>query len=312
MRIISKENENYLTLADFTEAVKENFREYYGDDFCISGSSILKNNSTRLEGVTVRREEECVAPTIYMNAYHKRFLCGESFENLLSEMHECIENGFDNVPENPEILEQDMEKLKKLIVFRLINREMNEELLQNVPYRKFQDLAVTYHIYVKVSPENAGSILINLEYMERLGLTEKELYRLAKANTPRHFPLEINPMGEMIKKLSQINDTEFPDELAELNGYPMYIISNRTCFNGASCLLYPGIRRELADRLPDGFYILPSSIHELIVVPADREPDELLQMVGNVNMTQVPPEDILSNNIYRYYPEDDALKLICA
>lgn len=312
MFVITKENADYLTLPGFTEAVKENLAEWYGEGYTVSVSSMLKNNSTRLEGITVRKDTECVAPTIYTNDYHKRYLQGDDFQSLCSEIRASVELGLDNVPENPEFLEQDMEKLKKLIIYRLVNYDMNSELLQNVPHRKFHDLAVTYHLFVKVNGDYAGSILINSEYMGRLGFTEKELYRLAKANTPRLFPLEISRMGEVLQKMSNVSEGESPLEFAALNDYPMYVISNNRCTNGAACLLYPGIRRELSERFPDGFFILPSSIHELIALPVDRDAEELLRMVADVNLTQVPPEDILSNNIYRYYPEDDELKLISA
>ena len=312
MRKITEENVDYLSLKDFTEAVKAELEEYYGDDYLISASEILKNNSTRLQGITVRKITECIAPTVYTNDYHKKYIRGISFEDICGEIHEVLAAGFDNVPENPEILEKDPEKLKKRIVYRLVSREMNEDLLKMVPYRKFVDLAVIYYVFVRVNDDAAGSILITNDYMEKVGLTEKELYRLAKANTPKLFPAEINPMGDVLKKLATNAGSPLPDELTVLSEYPMYILSNSKCTNGAVCLLYPGICREIAELIPDGFFVLPSSIHELIIVPTDRDSDELLKMVADVNLTQVPPEDILSNNIYRYYPEEAALKLIKA
>jgi hypothetical protein len=105
--------------------------------------------------------------------------------------------------------------------------------------------------------------------------------------------------------ISQMLTKEY-DELSEMNPVQdgkrtkMYVISNEHKFYGAAVMLYPGFLADFAAQLAVDFYILPSSVHEIIVVPAQNEPqqNEFLKMVCEINATQVAAEEVLADSVY--------------
>lgn len=91
----------------------------------------------------------------------------------------------------------------------------------------------------------------------------------------------------------------------------MYVLSNKLKNYGAACIAYPYILDMLAGVLKENFYVLPSSVHEVIIVPESSQirQSELERMVREINETQVPEEEILSNHAYFYYAQEGKLQL---
>ena len=91
----------------------------------------------------------------------------------------------------------------------------------------------------------------------------------------------------------------------------MYVLSNRARSNGAACMIYPYVLRMMGDILEEDFYILPSSIHEVILVPASAgiSVAEMEKMVCEINETQVPEEEILGSHVYRYSRKNKTISM---
>ena len=107
-----------------------------------------------------------------------------------------------------------------------------------------------------------------------------------------------------------INRDEYFEELRD--AAPMYVLSNRTRVQGASCILYPNILKDFAAAVKSDFYILPSSVHEVILLPVQGDEDEegLKRMVCEVNETQVEREEVLSDSVYYYSREREKLSIL--
>ncbi len=139
------------------------------------------------------------------------------------------------------------------------------------------------------------------------GVTEEELYKLAHNNTSRIYRPDLRPMKEVLAelivyKLENGEDLSgLIDEIAKDN-YTVYVLTNHIKNSGAACVLYDDILENFAKDIDMDFYILPSSIHELILVPDDGYMDApvLINMVRHVNIHEVAKEDLLSDNIYKY------------
>ena len=88
----------------------------------------------------------------------------------------------------------------------------------------------------------------------------------------------------------------------------MFVLTNDTKVNGAAAILNDDIRQEIAEKVGD-FYMLPSSIHETLIIPKDAgmEFKELEQMVQEVNQTQVAPGERLSDHVYEYDAKEHEL-----
>lgn len=196
-----------------------------------------------------------------------------------------------------------LESCRDNIVYRLVSKAMNMELLKTIPSIDFLDMVVVFYIVVRKSEDGIGSIRINEELMEQWGLSVNELFQYAMENTQRIFPKKIRNMFSMISELIQEKDWELSEQMEnEEHWQQPYIITNDAGINGAGAILYPDTLKETARLLGGDYYIIPSSIHEVLAVSkrSHLTKKELLAMVKDVNETAVAKDEILSNVIYDY------------
>ena len=198
------------------------------------------------------------------------------------------------------------ENIKERIVYKLVNYEKNEDLLKTVPHKKFLDLAVVYYISIKEDIFESASILINNTHLELWGKTMEDIDRLAKENSPRILKPELKSMAQTLMEIIR-HEKKKPEDIDEdvLSDCGMYVLSNEKKQFGASAILYDNVIKDFSESLNSDLYILPSSVHEVIMIPSILvdSVDKLNEMICEVNATQVPLIDILSNHSY-YYSRD--------
>jgi hypothetical protein len=209
----------------------------------------------------------------------------------------------------------DFDQAKNNIVMVLINTEQNKSMLESIPNHEFQDLSIIYRWVIDKDKEGISSTIVNNGLAEKLGMNEVELYNAAVENTIRFFPPTIKSMNDVIRDMF-IKDG-MPDEIADMmigevpENNMMYVISNERGVNGTVSMLYEDNLHQLTEKLETDLYIMPSSIHETIAVSCDMgDPNELAQMVNEINMDQVALEERLSNQVYHY--DKDLRKLSMA
>lgn len=282
--------ENKEAYEQFIEEVTEMLTAIAGDEYTVIPRKERKNNSVVLDGVMVQKGDDKVVPNVYLNHYYGRYCNGESIEQIAEDILALCEDKEVEIFNLIQKLDFSPEYIREHLYYRLIGKEKNEELLQEVPHRSYLNLAVVYYWIVYEEGEQLGSIMMTLRQMKRFGWTEEELQQMAKENTPRLFPALTKGMGEVIGEM-----------LARQSDFPMLVLSNEKGINGAACLLYPGILQELSEQMQGSFYVLPSSVHELIVLPdTGTSAERLCEMVYCINRTQLPLEDVLSDAVYYY------------
>jgi len=302
----------------FLEEVRAAVQERLGSDYEIRIQKITKNNGIVLDGLIIGKASKSIAPTIYLNSYYMHFAHGMSLEEILQDIISAYKENNDVVlGEMTELL--DFNNLRDKVAFKLIQREKNQELLKDVPYIEFLDLAVVFYIILDEHKGGQMTALIHNSHMELWGVEEDELYRLAMKNTPILLPPEIKTMKEIMcdilkENLEELEMEEMADDLLDFDSQKpsLYVLSNRKQINGAGCILYEGCLKEFADFQNSDIVILPSSTHEVILVPDNGKLDygELQKMVGEINENEVPKEDVLSDRIYKYSWHDGSISLI--
>ena len=294
--------DNQNAYEQFVREITEEVRQTVGTDWLVVPRKERKNNSVILDGIMLQRENEKVAPNIYLHPYFTKYCEGESIAQLAKQIMELCNEKRDEMTLLAEKLDFSAEYIKEHLYYRLVNKSRNEELLQEVPHCLYLDLAVVYFWVVYEDGKQLGSIMMNYSQMERISLTEEELLELAVVNTPRMFPAVIKGMDEVVKEL-----------MTGKVDFPMFVLSNEIGINGASCLMYPDVAEKIEEKLQGSFYVLPSSVHEVIAIPGNSaRTGHLCEMVYCINRTQLPEEDILSDNIYYYNAEDKVLQLVCS
>ena len=293
----------------FKELILEALKERFGEECQIEYKEVLKNNGVKLDGVIVRQNNCVVSPTVYVNDYYEDFSNGENINNIADIIERLIRDNtiVDEFDADELIL---FDNVKDRIVFKLINFERNKELLETVPYKKYLDLAIVYYISVKEDIFECASILINNSHLKLWNKTLEEIDELAEKNTPFILKPELKSMGQTLKEIMfNSDDNEFDEEDFE-NCY-MYVLTNEKKQFGAATILYDNELKDFSERIESDFYIIPSSVHEVIIIPSKfvDSSDSLDEMICEVNSSQVPLVDILSDHAYKYNRADKCVSL---
>ena len=283
-----------MTYFQFIHEVEVKVKEEVRDDVTVYIHSAVKNNGTKRHGLTIAQKGINIFPTIYLEGLYEEFKEGARLSALADKIINCHE-------EQSMALELDMDffrdfdRVKDRIFYKLVSYEKNRKFLKDTPHINWNDLAVTFYYAMEKEVMEGGSIAIRRQHMLMWKQNAESLYRLAARNTKRGMPELLVSMRELVMELT---GAWIRDE----DALPMYVLTNREKRFGAAAMLYSERIRELAEKFGSDLLILPSSVHEVLLIPDDRcrEYSVYRQMVEEVNRTQVAPEEVLSYGLYRY------------
>ncbi|MCR5201909.1 MAG: DUF5688 family protein [Lachnospiraceae bacterium] len=303
---------------EFKESLIEKLKSITGDDIEVECHQVLKNNSINLDAIILKKEGISASPNFYIDQIYEKFKNDE--EKSITKICYEIINVFDNNAKNPKFEGTSLkyEDVKDKIVMRLVSKDKNEKLLSECPNVDFLDLSIIFYVVVEYRKEDMACLRVNNEILKAWDIPLKKLYKRAFKNTQKMFKGKVVRINDMLKASFNkhpgcpIEDEELKALLndEEIN---MFVITNENNINGACMFLYDEVRDKLKEIFDNSFYILPSSIHEVIAVKKDSNDkiDELLQIVREINRTVVDKEEFLSDNIYEYNVETDSYSLIC-
>ncbi len=286
-----------MELREFAQKVQYAVQDKLGADFQVELKEVRKNNGVMLQGIMFSREDRNVMPTIYLEPFWKAYIEGMPFGDVIRDILNASGKERAAVHIDMEFF-RDFGKVKDRICCRVVGTERNGELLREIPHVEFLDLAVCFFYAYQGDVLGEGSILIYNSHVKMWGTDTAELMRLAMDNTPRLFPWQCSTMKEVLREIMGPKQAE---ELYE-GEVPMKVLSNRQHVHGASCMLYRGVMERLAEEWGADLYILPSSVHEVILLEdtGERSAVELRDTIRQANRTQLEPEEILSDSLYRF------------
>lgn len=290
-----------------TEEIKNHLpREY--DDWRVEWRTVYKVNE-KLDCLHLSPPpgEICVAvPNLYFEDFYEFVKSGYSAEKAVGLMADVVTS----CPSQETLRKADfhMDKFRENIVWMVINREKNQELLQTVPHRPVPglDLEIIYRLLVFSPYGNMVGGMVNNDMMRSFRETEESLYERAKNHTRSALPVKIDNLSDVI-----VETSEDPDEdLSGIDPSPFYMLSNEMRTFGAAAMLYPDVLEEVALIMGGDYYILPSSIHELMMIPVSYGSAKMFQkMVRGANSSVVSKGDWLSDQVYLYQCEKKSLTL---
>ena len=311
-----------LNYEEFKEKIKEDIKDYMDEKYKDCGVVIRKVNKTNSEVDGLNFYDipglKNATPTLYVNNMYEEYERTGNYEAVVRMAAETMENGIESFNKEIKADFLDTSRLKDNVFFTLINAEQNKELLKTVPHRKFEDLAIVYRWNIGSDSLGMYTNLVDSRLAKKEGLTENDLYNAARKNTKELLPVSVRNMNEIISEiifgeneLEDEMDKEFKKVMMETpNEHSMYVITNESKLYGAASILYEEPLHELAEKFGSDLYILPSSVHEVIAVSADMgSPDDLAEMVYEINMEQVDIDDRLSNQVYCYDKDLRTLRL---
>lgn len=267
-----------------------------GEEYRVELKEMRKNNGILLHGLLIFAREGNVIPTIYLESFHAAYEDGASFGDVLHRIFEIYQEEVPRSNINMEFFKI-FSEVRDRICYRLIRRQGNEELLKDIPYVEFLDLAICFYYAYSSRVLGEGTILVHNSHMSLWGAKIQDLMKLAGENTPRLFPGKLSPLTAVMEEIMEVSGRY--DSEGEL---PLSVLTNGKRVHGAACILYPGMLEKIASKNKNSFYIIPSSIHEVILLEqtGEEKPSELKKMIYEVNRSHVAAEEVLSDNLYFY------------
>lgn len=282
---------DFLTFQDeLQKKIMEQSSELDGE---FQFEKVHKNNQV-LHGVCYIPENSNAGMTFYAENMHKRYLNGESMDDIVQQFIMDVKEHEENMSFVQDAAYNWVQK--ENVVPALIGRKGNEEMLSGIPHVPFENLEIIFKVPI---PELHGTANVTYPMMESFGLTTEELLETAKNNSVYKDAIQAVPMLEIMKEL--LGADAAPKEEPQGPGSKMIVITNADRYWGAAAILDKETMAAVSEKLGDDLYILPSSIHECIVVPkSDYKVSELKMMVQEINATQVALPEILSDEVYMF------------
>lgn len=303
----------HMQINEFTEKVQKVLIRELGEEYQVEIREVRKNNGIVLHGLMVLSQNSNIAPTIYLDSLWEAYEGGTTFSEVMRRLT-CLCR--EEVPRGSINMEffRHFEKVKERICYRLVRREGNQELLEEIPHVEFLDLAVCFYYAYRGRELGEGTILIYNSHMDNWGVDTAELMKLSIKNTPRLFPGGCCSIAEVLRDMMEYRKGKHAsgDQMQWAREIPMMVLTNPRKIYGAACMLYPGLLERLARKEGKSLYILPSSVHEVILLPdtSGETPQELQRMIREVNREHVAPEEVLSDNLYYFDMSEKRIKLI--
>lgn len=296
-----------MTKTTFYENIAENVSEVLGSEVIVELQEVTKVNIS-LDGLIIRKRNESIAPTIYLNQYFNQFNDGRTMDDIVQDIIRVYEN---NQPKNiMDVFKTedffDFDQMKEKIVLKVINTEKNLDLLEKVPNISMEGLGLSVVFYVSLMiEEQSAGILINNQHLQLWKKEVSDLISLAEANTNRIHAYTVKSLNEVMSEILGFEEDLIPDDVPAL-----YVLTDENKTFGASQLYLKDKIREFAEQQDCDVYILPSSIHELLLLRADFpniELEHLKQMVHEVNQTELIEEDFLYEGAFKYILSEDKI-----
>ena len=285
---------------EFVEYIKMNAGYIAGEGGNITINHVIKNNGCEMDGLVIMEKGKDIAPTIYLDSFYELYTNGENIKNIIRQIEVIYEQNKNNVTFDVNILKH-FDTIKDKIVYKVVNYRSNEKLLEQVPHKRILDLAVVFYCLLDNEYGRSATALIYNNNLKNWNVTIDDVYKAALKNTPDLLHSKISSMVALFEKCGVNVDGEEVD-LKDYVPSDMYVLTNESKLNGAACILYENVLYDFAQKLGADLYILPSSVHEVILLPklSVFEKDELVNMVKEVNTEGVAADEVLSDHVYEY------------
>lgn len=303
-------------MEQFTQQLKELLQELLGEKYEVQKHEVTKINDCKLTALSVTEKGARLGVTVYLDDYYKHYEKGK-LENIAYHILNAIQTS-DRTDINEHTLDEmlNFEEAKGKIYFRLLNKDLNKDYLEDKCYIEYLDMAIVFYLMLESDDIQIASTSVQPAMLGLWSVTENELLAIAKENMKAIMPSRLVSLEKMYLEMIGI---EYDDEFSRMMSPPIlkhafYVLTNQKGLNGAGAILYDDELKNFAlDKGVETVLILPSSIHETLLVPVYDEEDIDIEffrgMVTDTNQTSVRRGNLLSNNVYVYDLKEDKITI---
>ncbi len=254
--------------------------------------SPMKKLGASYTALSVIRDTNSACPAINMDQFYDQYCNGKELSKILPEMAKIIRENQLNVEID---WVNNYENVREKLFIRVSNAEQNRELLKNVPHELVNDFAITCHLLIDQTYGSMQSAIITNNLLKSFEISEEQLFEDAMQNSQLIMPATIKQMKDILGSLEDIS-------ISSHSLIPLLVVTNEVAINGAAAFFYPDTMEKISEQMEGDYYMIPSSIHEVIVAPVTEtvDPVRLQDTLHYVNECMVEPSDVLGTEIYRY------------
>ena len=305
-----------MSFEEFMEGIKENIHSYLPPEYADASLNFSESRkiNEQYHNLTITQEGQKVSPSINLDELYSAY---QKMGDLTPVMEKIAEVALLR-PDGIEIEKlENYEFAKENLFIRVCNAETNKELLETVPHKTLGDLAVTYHVMVGNDNDAVGSTIVSYNLLERYGISEEQLHMDAMENSARILSPSLEPMNKVMARMMGLGGLEVEQEPFEkavenfnFRDESMFVLSNTRAVNGAAVIFYPEVMEQLGDNAGGNFYIIPSSVHEVILIADDgtMTRNDLEGLIKEINDNELQPKDRLSDTLYHYDSNEHRLE----
>ncbi len=305
----------------FAEGVAKEIKNYLPPEYAGMECQVMeqrKNNGVLLTGICFKMPGQQMSPLVYTEPFYEAVRHGEPLNEIMGALAHTVEKsmGVKKLPGFSHPYEY--ETVKDYLTVQLVNTKANRRQLSDMPHQEMEDLSLTLALrFPMPGAEGSGSIKVTQELVSQWGVSERALYQQAWENMEREQTPVLQSMETVAEDILTGTDSKenflSEDDMPERSPMEMmYVMSNKEKTYGAAVLSCPGVMEKVSRLFPEGFYILPSSVHEVLIVPKEQgiSPKDLGQMVREVNRAEVAREEVLSDRVYEYDKEAQKIRQV--
>lgn len=294
------------------ERFKEGFQDALKAELAVRGADVeltarrVDKMNDSYDAITVRPVNSSIGVNISVEKAFAAYENGTPIPEIAEHFADAVEKGFRESPQVDLESLSDYEQMKSKLSMEVVSAEKNAELLESVPHERMEDMAVVYRFVLDQTDSGNGTILVTNQLLDQYGISKEQLRADAMENTPEIRPSEIRGISEVMNELAPGMIPEVAPEDEQ-----MFVATVPDKIHGAGVIAYPNFMEDAAERMGGDFFVLPSSIHEVLLVEDNGQmtAKELENMVEEVNATQVEPADQLTNHVYHYDSQNHIFEL---
>lgn len=306
-----------MNYEEFKSIICELIREALPEHLRDSNIEIVqneKNNGVWLDAVSIQRQDTQVIPQMYLDGYFQDLRNGRTMESIVDDMVQIYlskdRTDFRGFPFDV----TDYNEVKTRLTVQLINGISNEDFLKDVPCKSLDstDLVAVYRVELESTEQGTSSAQVKNSMLELWGISADTLHQDAINNAMEKEPAKLVKMTAVMSSVMfGLDVRDIPITDFEMEPGEMYVLSNSNMLRGASALMYPGLMKTIAENSDTNVFILPSSIHETILLrdTGEMNAEELKAMVAGINQSEVSPEEVLSNEVYYFDRKEQTISM---
>lgn len=301
-----------MNFEQFRAKVKEAMPEFLPEelrDSTIRDAKVDKLQIGEVRGILITPPGSNIGVNVYLEEAFDEYLSGKQFTAIMNRVADTAVGSIGETKGYDYRFLQNYSLVKRMITMQAINRERNEATLRNVPHRIMEDLAIVYRFDLGSGTDGRLLALITNDMLKAYGITPDQLHTDALEAAKSTMKYSILSMNEVLERIQVETFGRIVERPVGWN--PMHVATTENSCFGAGIIAIPDFLEDAAEKMHGDFYVLPSSIHEIILIPSNCGVDasELREMVCDVNTAEVSEEEKLSDNVYFYSAVDHSFKI---